>query len=108
MTETPQLTDLELAKDIKEVAFLTAQTPMENNDSSEVEDPLPEGYSAALADCPALAVNLLQRPSMERRLIAAGIAQVGVVAALRASLTRQLATKHVKASNTTRWNYGAD
>jgi len=38
-------------------------------------------------------------PSMERRLIVAGIAQVGVVAALRASLTRQLAMKHVKASN---------
>ncbi|MDI9576508.1 MAG: hypothetical protein QM398_00045 [Thermoproteota archaeon] len=34
---------------------------MENNDSSEVEDPLPEGYSEALADCHTLAVNLLQR-----------------------------------------------
>lgn len=34
---------------------------MENNDSSEFEDPLPEGYSEALADCHALAVNLLKK-----------------------------------------------
>jgi hypothetical protein len=44
-----------------EAPFLTAQTPIENSDSSEIEDPLPEGYSEALADCQALAVNLLQK-----------------------------------------------
>jgi hypothetical protein len=44
-----------------EAPFLTAQTLIENSDSSEIEDPLPEGYLEALADCQALAVNLLQK-----------------------------------------------
>ena len=40
---------------------LTVRAPIENSDSSEVEGPFPEGYSEALADCHALAVNLLHR-----------------------------------------------
>ncbi len=41
---------------------MTAQLHIENSDSSkETEDPLPEGYLEALADCHALAVNLLHK-----------------------------------------------
>ena len=41
--------------------ILTAQTTIEDSDSFEVEDSLPEGYLEALADCQALAVNLLKK-----------------------------------------------
>lgn len=40
---------------------MTAQTLIENTDSSDVEDALPEGYLEALADYKALAANLLQK-----------------------------------------------
>jgi len=43
-----------------EVATLTAQLHIENS-VSELEDSLPKGYIEALADCHALAVNLLHK-----------------------------------------------
>lgn len=41
--------------------MLTAQTALENSDCLEIQDSHPEGYIEALADCQALAVNLLHK-----------------------------------------------